>query len=318
MAIVFGKAPGKIILFGEHAVVYGQPAIAIPVTKVNATARIIPILTGKTGQVQIQAVDIQLDTSLTNLAEDHPLGTAVRLTFEAVAAMHIPPFTLQISSNIPISAGMGSSAAVSIAIIRALSAFLGKPLPSAEISDLAYEVEKIHHGKPSGIDNNVITYGKPVYYLRGKPIEFIQISHPTHWIIADTGEKTSTRETVLSVSALFDSDPKYCEPIFDKIGHLTQNARHALKVGDIKTLGKLMNENQQLLDALNVSSQQLDHLVDAARTAGAFGAKLSGGGRGGNVIALAPQDKLKSIEEALVKAGAQSTISTRLNVSEET
>ncbi|MEA3326620.1 MAG: mevalonate kinase [Chloroflexota bacterium] len=318
MAIVFGKAPGKIILFGEHAVVYGKPAIAIPVTRVKATARVLPNLEAKSGQVRIQATDIQLDKTLTNLTEDHPLRTAVRLTFEATIPEHIPAFTLQISSNIPISAGMGSSAAVSIAIIRALSAFLGKPLPNSEISDLAYEVEKIHHGTPSGIDNNVVAYGKPVYYVRGKPVEFIQVKHPTHWLIADTGEKTSTRETVSAVRTLHEADPSYCDPIFDKIGHVTQEARQALKLGDIKTLGKLMNENQLLLIALNVSSLKLDHLIKAARTAGASGAKLSGGGRGGNIIALAPPDKLKSIEEALHDAGAQSIISTKLTVSEET
>ena len=188
MAIIFGKAPGKIILFGEHAVVYSQPAIAIPVTRVSATARVIPDLEARAGHVRIQAADIQLDKYLKDLAEDHPLGTAVKLTFDAVLPEHIPAFTLHITSNIPLSAGMGSSAAVSIAIIRALSAFLGKPLTTFEISDIAYKVEKIHHGTPSGIDNNVITYGKPIYFLRGKPIEFIQIRHPTYWIIADAGE----------------------------------------------------------------------------------------------------------------------------------
>jgi len=318
MAIIFGKAPGKIILFGEHAVVYGQPAIAIPVTRVNATARVIPDLEAKVGHVRIQAADIQLDKYLTDLAEDHPLGTAVKLTFDAISPEHIPAFTLHITSNIPLSAGMGSSAAVSIAIIRALSAFLGKPLPTFEISDIAYEAEKIHHGTPSGIDNNVIAYGKPVYFLRGKPIEFIQINHPTYWIIADTGEKTPTRETVSAVRDLYDEDPNYCEPIFERIGQLTQEAKKALKLGDIITLGMLMNENQQLLKTLKVSSQKLDHLIDAARIAGASGVKLSGGGRGGNIIALAPPEKHKSIEQALIGAGAQRIISTKLTVSEET
>jgi len=317
MAIIFGKAPGKIILFGEHAVVYGQPAIAIPVTRVNATARVIPNLEAKAGYVRIQAADIQLDKYLTALAEDNPLGTAVKLTFAAISPEHIPAFTLHITSNIPISAGMGSSAAVSIAIIRALSAFLGKPLTTLEISDIAYEVEKIHHGTPSGIDNNVITYGTPIYFLCGKPVEFIQINHPTYWIIADTGEKTPTRETVSAVRDSFDADPNYYESIFEKIGLITQQAKKALNFEDLKTLGMLMNENQLLLKELKVSSQKLDHLIETAKTAGASGAKLSGGGRGGNIIALAPPEKLKSIEQALIGAGAQRIISTKLTVSEE-
>lgn len=312
MPVVFGKAPGKIILFGEHAVVYGQPAIAIPVKKVKATAHVIPKISSEAGQVQIEAPDIDVDADLKSLDENDPLGKAIYLTLEAVSPNHTPSFTLQISSNIPISAGMGSGAAITVAIIRALSSFLGKSLPDEKISELAYEVEKIHHGTPSGIDNNVIAYQKPVYFVRGEPIQFLSIEQPTHWVIADTGQKTPTHETVSAVRALHAADSTRFGDIFNQIGSITHNARTPLVKGELEALGWLMNENQRLLEKLSVSSPALNHLIKAARTAGAYGAKLSGGGRGGNMIALASPDKIESVEEALKQVGAKSVITTLL------
>lgn len=312
MPVVFGKAPGKIILFGEHAVVYGQPAIAIPVTKVSATTRVFPNLESAPGQVQLQAPDVQLNADLFDLPTDHPLATAVRLTLEAITPDHTPSFTLQISSTIPVSAGMGSSAAITVAIIRGLSAFLGRPLPPSDVSKMAYEVEKLHHGIPSGIDNSVISYQKPVFFIREKPIQFLHINRPTHWVIADTGEKTPTRETVSAVNMLRAADPERIDDIFQQIGTLTQKARIALTEGELIALGSLMNENQRLLEMLNVSSQKLDTLIAEARSAGASGAKLSGGGRGGNIIALAPSDRIETIEKALIDAGADRVITTLL------
>mgnify|MGYP001003853544 CR=1 FL=1 len=312
MPILFEKAPGKIILFGEHAVVYGQPAIAIPVTRVNATARVLPDFESDQRTIHIQALDINLDADLEDLPAEHPLGTAVRLTLEEVKPKRIPPLTLQLSSTIPLAAGMGSSAATAVAIIRALSSYLGKPLPPEVVSTMAYEVEKIHHGNPSGIDNNVIAHQKPVYFRREHPIEFITIEQPTHWVIADTGEKTPTRETVSAVQQLLKSDPERFEPIIQQIGNVVQQARLALISGDLPELGRLLDENQRLLEALDVSSPKLDTLIDAARTAGAFGAKLSGGGRGGNMIALVSENQITSVEHALIEAGAEKTITTIL------
>ncbi len=317
MAIIFRKAPGKIILFGEHAVVYGQPAIAIPVTQVHATARVFPKLTALKGTVHLQAPDINLDTDLSHLPANHPLAAAIRVTLEALKLEtltldHLPAFTLQISSTIPISAGMGSGAAISVAIIRALSDFLGKPLSPEKVSDLAYEVEKIFHGNPSGVDNNVITYQKPVYFSRGQSIQFLSIKRATHWVIADSGEKTPTRETVSAVRDQLEAQPNRVEMVFQKIGALTVKAKNALINGDLEDLGDLLNENQKLLEALDVSSPNLENLIKAAKNAGAIGAKLSGGGRGGNIIALVPPDKVGPIKNALTHAGASHLIDTTL------
>jgi mevalonate kinase len=229
---------------------------------------------------------------------------------------HIPALTIQISSTIPIGGGMGSSAAVSIAIMRGLSAFLGRPLSDETISDLAYEVEKFHHGTPSGIDNTVIAFQAPIFFQRGRPNALLKISKPTHWVIADTGEMTPTRETVADVRAAYIAKPEQIADIFEKIGIIAQKGRTALEFGEVATLGGLMNENQRLLKALDVSNQKIEALIEVALHAGAAGAKLSGGGRGGNIIALAQADNQELIGNALKEAGATRVITTMLSESE--
>jgi mevalonate kinase len=310
--ILFAKAPGKIILFGEHAVVYGQPAIAIPIKKINATARVFPNPGSQPNLIHIQAPDIQMEADLSDLPDDHPIACAVQLAVKSAQLDHTPALTLQVTSTIPISAGMGSSAAISVAVIRALTDFLGHPLQPDDISQLAYEVEKIQHGTPSGIDNNVIAHGKPIYFSSKEPIQFLQVEQPTHWVIADSGEKTPTHETVAFVRTLYNSDPDTYQAFFKKIGKITQDARHSLVKGDVDALGKLMDENQHNLALLGVSSPKLNGLISAAKDAGAAGAKLSGGGRGGNIIALTLPEKLEQIETALRKAGAQRVITATL------
>ena len=227
MTIIYCKAPGKIILFGEHAVVFGQPGIAIPVTKVNASVHIYPTITGTSGKIHIQAPDIGLDADLDALPCDHPIAHAVQLSIDACSPISIPSFTLQVTSTIPMAAGMGSGAAVSTAIIQAVSSFLGKVQSKSELSDLTYQVEKIHHGTPSGIDNAVIAYQKPVYFLKDHPIQFLRIEQPTHWIIADTGETTPTHETVQAVRDLYLSDEdKYGAIISKLVKYQKKLAKH--------------------------------------------------------------------------------------------
>jgi mevalonate kinase len=263
----------------------------------------------------VQANDIRLDALLDDLPANHPLAAAVRITLEEITPDYTPSFTLQLDSNIPISAGMGSGAAVTVAIVRALSAFLGGPLPNERISALAYEVEKLHHGTPSGIDNTVVTYQKPVFFQRNEALQTLSIAQPTFWVIADTGEKTPTKETVADVRAGFNSHPEGYQAIFDTIGAVAQRARQALSTGDLEQLGELMNENQRYLEQLQVSGPALEALIAAARSAGAVGAKLSGGGRGGNMIALVPPEKTQQVSAALQAAGAVRVITTVLRES---
>ena len=205
--------------------------------------------------------------------------------------------TLRVTSTIPQAAGLGSGAAVSVALIRAVSAFLGRPLANAQVSALALEVEKYYHGTPSGIDNTVITFNQPVYFTRGLPIEIFRIAASFHLVVGDTGVRSLTSLVVGDLRQRWQVDPGRYEALFDEAGRLAAEARELIEEGHPKQLGALMNENHALLQEMEVSSPELDGLVEAARAAGALGAKLSGGGRGGNMIALVEPDAANRVAE---------------------
>jgi len=306
------SAPGKIILFGEHAVVYGQPAIAAPVLQVRAKAIANADPRGSPGTVRLRAIDLGLETTLADLPVDHPLAAVLWKAAAAMQLSHIPACSIQVSSNIPIAGGMGSSAAVSVAILRAFSALVGQPLSDEQVSQLAYEVEVIHHGIPSGIDNSVITYAKPVYFIKGKPIETLQVKRPFTLVIGDTGIQSPTANVVNDVRQAWEKASDQVEDVFKHIGAIAAAAREAIEQGSAEALGPLMEENQALLRELGVSSSELEGLVEAAHSAGAPGAKLSGAGRGGNMIALATPENAEEIARALRDAGAVRTIITEI------
>ena len=210
------------------------------------------------------------------------------------------------------ASGLGSGAAVSVAILRALSAFLGAPLPDERVNQLAFEVEKLHHGTPSGIDNTVVTYARPVYFIKGQPIKTFRVGAPFTIVIGDTGISAPTKESVGAVRKLRDADPPRWEKVFDRVGEIVWDARQAIERGDIAELGTLMDANHALLQEMTVSSPELDHLVETAHKSGALGAKLSGGGRGGNMLALVPRENAPALAEALLSAGAKRAIITTI------
>jgi mevalonate kinase len=300
-------APGKIILFGEHAVVYGRPAIAVPVRQIRARTVVSADLRSQPGTVRIQAPDIDLDADLDELQPDHPLARVIFGVLNELQIPRLPACRLQITSSIPVAAGLGSGAAVSVATIRALAAFLGRPLTDERVSALAYEVEKLHHGTPSGIDNTVITYAAPVFFRKGQPIEILHLGGHFTIVIGDTGFSSPTLVAVGDLRKLWQVEPHHYEAIFDSVGGIVQRARVCIENGMSQALGPLMDENQSLLEQMGVSSPELDKLVRAARQAGALGAKLSGGGRGGNMIALAHPEHAERVARILRDAGAVRT-----------
>lgn len=306
------SAPGKIILFGEHAVVYGHPAIAVPVLQVRAKAIVNADPRSARGVVTLRAPDIGLEASLSDLPEEHPLAAVLWKAASAMKLSHIPACNIQVTSNIPIAGGMGSSAAVSVAILRAFSAWLGHPMSDEQVSQLAYEVEIIHHGTPSGIDNTVITYARPVYFVKGQPAETLQVKQGFTLVIGDTGVQSPTSSVVGDVRQARESDPTRVEGLFNRIAEVTAAARQVIEADSPSQLGPLMDENHDLLRQLGVSSTQLDGLVEAARRAGALGAKLSGAGRGGNMVALASPEGAKEIARSLEEAGAGRTLVTEV------
>jgi mevalonate kinase len=308
MPAISATAPGKVILFGEHAVVYGRPAIAIPVTQVKAKAVVTANPRGAPGEVRVQAPDVGLESMLEELDPAQPLAAAIQGVASALKVKRLPACTVKITSTIPVAAGMGSGAAVSVALIRALSAFLGHPLSDEKVSVLAFEIEKIHHGTPSGIDNTVITFARPVYFVKGKPIETLQVGRSFTIVIGDTGIASPTAAAVGEVRKAWQSDKPQYEAYFESVGAIAQAARQAVENGGIELLGPLMDANHGVLGKMAVSCAELDALVIAARKAGAWGAKLSGGGRGGNMIALVPPARAEGVAKALQAAGAVRTI----------
>ena len=309
------SAPGKIILFGEHAVVYDRPAIAVPVTQVRAKAIVMAEPKSPSGQVRFIAPDIGLEATLESLPEDHPLAFTIHRAASALRLVRLPACSIRISSTIPIAGGMGSGAAVSVAILRAFSAFVGHPLSDQQISDLVFETERIYHGTPSGIDNSVITYARPVYFVKGKPLEVLSVRHPFTLVIADTGLKSPTSLVVSDVRQAWQQETHQFEQLFDETGAITNAGREAIETGEVKAIGSLMNKNHAVLQKIGVSCPELDVLVEAARKAGALGSKLSGAGRGGSMVALVTSSSSTNVANALLAAGAVSTITTEVSQS---
>jgi mevalonate kinase len=306
---VTAAACGKVILFGEHAVVYRRPALAVPLMQVQATATIEPAETG----ITIDAPDLKQTVLLDRASPASPLAAIVRLT---LAHLQLRPETLNlnitINSTIPIASGLGSGAAVSTAIVRALARWANVTLDEATVSALVFEVEKLHHGTPSGIDNTVIAYQQSVYFVRDEPIQLFKVATPFTVIIGNTGVVSSTRVAVSDVRRGWAADRKQYETWFDQIGAIVRHARSAIETGAIGQLGPLMDQNQALLRSINVSGPELERLIAAAKGAGAAGAKLVGGGRGGNMIALVNEHTVEAVSAALTDAGAVSAIVTEI------
>lgn len=317
------SAPGKIILFGEHAVVYGRPALAVPVTQVHAD---VDVSDSSGAGIWIDAPNINLHAELNTLPSDHPLASVIH-NFLFVSSRvspspsgrgvrgegAFPNLKINISSTIPVASGLGSGAAVTVALTRALSSHLGYSMSDEEINAFTYEIEKLHHGTPSGIDNTVITYAKPVYFIKGQTMEIFRAAVPFSIVIGDTGISAPTKESVSDVRKLWEMDEAKWEKVFDSAGVIAKKARTSIERGKMKELGELMNRNHVLLQEMTVSSPELDHLVSAALKAGALGAKMSGGGRGGNMIALVTDQNAEAVASSLREAGARSTIITQIS-----
>jgi mevalonate kinase len=314
MKQVTATAPGKIILFGEHAVVYGQPAIAVPVTEVQASATLES--TPANDGLRIVAPDLNRDYWLAEAAVDDPLAAIIKLTLQKLDRPVPPQAKLTVASTIPLGRGMGSGAAISTAVARALSQFYQQPLTPAEVSSLVFEVEKLYHGTPSGIDNTVVAFARPVYFIKGQPLQRMRVTRPFTIVVGDTGVVASTRQVVGDVRRRRQVEPERYDKYFAQIGAIAPQARAIIEQGtaDLSTLGQLMNDNQALLETIGVSSPELERLIEAARKAGALGAKLSGAGWGGNMIGLvsAEPQAVKQISEALLEQGAVNVIVTQI------
>ncbi len=310
--MTLATAPGKAILLGEHAVVYGRPAIAVPVNEVCARAEVNPLPGAAPGTIVVDAPDVGLAGELSGLDPAHPIPRIILDTLHALGPGLAPALTIRVTSSIPMASGMGSGAAVSVAIARALSQHLGLPLAPEQVSALAFAVERIHHGTPSGVDNTVVTYGLPVYFRQGEPPVPFKVGGRMHLLIGNTGIASPTAAAVGLVRERWRLDPQAYERHFDALGELSERALGVLEAGRIAELGPLLDSAQEVLKQMGVSSPALDVLVSAARAAGAWGAKLSGAGLGGTMLALAAEPDVDRVRQALLAAGAVHTIHTQV------
>ncbi len=293
---------GKAILMGEHAVVYGSHAIAAP----------IPLAVE--ARVDDWSQGIQL--SIPRWGVDQRIATEpeLRKPYEKPAAMILEHLGLldqkmhiQVFPNLPRAQGLGGSAAVAVAIIRALDQRFRLELTDEEINNLAFEAEKMAHGNASGIDNSVATYGRMLLFKRGDPplVEELSLPQPIRLVIGMTGVESLTAKMVAKVRSGWESSRRMYDRIFNDIDQLTLRSLEALKEFELERVGQLMNVCQGMLNGLQVSSWELEEIIQIARDNGALGAKLTGSGGGGSIIALCPENSdkvVKAIEDAGYKA----------------
>jgi mevalonate kinase len=207
---------------------------------------------------------------------------------------------------------LGSSAAVSIALIKVMFMLADRVLDQSVLLELSYDLEKYHHGTPSGIDNTVIALEKPVFFQKGKKIKTLNPPE-FYFVIGDSGIGKKTAQVVTEVADNYNMNKSYYHQIFQAIGDISRQGRRALQNGDKKKIGQLMNHNQFFLDELNVSCKELDCLIEIARKNGALGAKLCGAGKGGCMVALAANIQMAtSIKEAILETGAVNSFITAL------
>jgi hydroxymethylglutaryl-CoA reductase len=292
---------GQIILFGEHAVVYGSRAIAAPVP-LAVRARVIDDDDGVWLVIPRWGVEQRLRSD-----------PAKQMSFEIPAALILHELGLadrsmriEVFSEIPRAMGLGGSAAVAVAIIRALDRHFVLGLSDEQINALAFQCECVAHGTPSGIDNTVATYGRPLIYRKGEPprIDPLVLPTPITFVIGMTGVEGLTAKMVTRVREGRARNKDVFDTMFRGIDAVTLQAIEAIKNLDLERLGELMNVCQGLLNGLGVSSWELEELIQIARENGALGAKLTGGGGGGSMIALCP-DNAEQVIAGIQEAGYQ-------------
>ncbi len=291
------SASAKTILFGEHAVVYNNPAIAIPLHNARTTVTFEP--SGEEFRVFSDA--IRLDSRFEELDDGSGLKSLLKLLQDELGIERFPAETLHIETDIPIASGLGSGAALSIAVIRLFSDRYGANLTTERINELAYEIEKIYHGKPSGIDNTTIAYEQPVLFSKLKGFKALEADIAgLPLLVIDSGIRSRTVDVVMDVYNNFARN----ENAIRQIGDLVRKAESALKTGTAAEIGALMDENQSLLRQIDVSCPELDHWIDLAKKNGAVGAKLTGAGRGGNFLVMAQDhEHLSALRELFKEQG---------------
>jgi mevalonate kinase len=299
-----------VILFGEHFVVAGNAAIAMAVNLVNhVTASLRDDLKIRINSTELGGAGVfdNAEFSPENPAVNRELLEPVRVA--AAAGLRAidskTGLNIDVTTNVPISVGLGSSASVAVATIGAVTSLLDRPIEKERIRELASESERLLHGNPSGIDQTIVTNGGVIRFQRGKGFTWLPTREGFSLLIGNTRIRRSTGTVVARVLSFRDHNPARFAELADHVATIVKQAESALSRGDLERLGSLMNENQNLLTEVGASSEELDRLITVARDSGAFGAKLTGAGGGGCMITVAHERSRDKVTDALKEHGAE-------------
>jgi mevalonate kinase len=307
-----GSGYGKVILFGEHFVVHGVPGIVSAIdSSTDATV--------KKAQSGLNVKDERKTAK--GYSEEKRLQQieSIERMLKAMELDSKTPLDIWIGGTLPGFSGLGASAASSVAIARAISEELSLNLSNDKINAIAYEAEKAYAGNPSGIDNTAATYGGLMWFKKNPAggqdlVEKLHVQRPIEIVIGSTGKVANTKAMVEGVAERKKQNPAKYDPLFKQAENLAVAGRKALEAYDLKKVGELMNENHHILQEIGVSSKELDMLVDLAREQGAFGAKLTGGGGGGCMVALTPGKELQGKVASAIKNLGFEVLSTKIGV----
>ena len=295
-----GKGYGKCILFNEHFVVYGIPSI------VSAIGDFTTATLEKTGSGGVQFIDERPASPGYKEDKLDQQKDSLKRILEAMTISPEENIKITLGGTLYAASGVGASAASCTAIARALNALFDMNLADDKINEIAYEGEKGYHGTPSGVDNTASTYGGLLWYVRGEEptIDHIRIKNPIEIVMGNTGTVANTKAAVAGVRERKGKFPEKYANIFSEASEVVEAARKALEAYNLENMGNLMNDNHELLQKIEVSNEILDMLVETARNAGALGAKLTGGGLGGYMVALTPGAELQeTVAHAIGKKG---------------
>ncbi len=307
---VVASAPAKVILLGEHFVVYGEPAIVLAIDK-RAYAK---VENRDDKRLYFRSVNLNLAGYFENKTfkaeqcdskEAKSKFEPVKVAVEKVLEKHGENvgLSIEINSTVPVAAGLGSSAAVAAAATTAVGALLNVKITKEDVFRITYEAEKIVHGTPSGIDPAISTFGGILLFQMDTGFKPLEVNMDIPLVIGNTGVERSTRSQVEKVRNMREKYMRVMDYMLWASREIVLRAVDALKENDLETLGELMNINHALLYGVGVSDESLEWLINAARKAGALGAKLTGGGGGGCMIALARNERLQQVLEAIQRAG---------------
>lgn len=273
-----GEAHGKVILLGEHSVVYGRPALAAGLPG-GARARAGWAPRGETSSLHVEPWDVTVRPG-----GQRSLAQGFTTLLEAIGVPR--PVRVDATVTLPGGSGLGSSAALGVAVIRAIDALGDVTRSEASQLELSLAWERVFHGNPSGVDSAMAISGGLACFVRGEPLERVHARRPIPLVIGDSGESCSTKITVGEIARQHERNRERMEKQFDAIAAIVRNGRLAAEAGDLRALGQLFDMNQSLLAGMLVSTQTLEEMIGTARAAGAYGAKLTGGGGGGCMIAV--------------------------------